>query len=476
MRWFRLFTRFGLTVAACAGLGGCARFHSQPLSPTENLSAFEELSLADSGLKAFLETNGVVSAWPRESWDLQALTLAAFYYHPDLDLARARWHAAAAGKITAGQRPNPTLTFTPRLNSSAIGTGVTPWILGGVLDLPIETMGKRKYRVAQAQHLGEMARLDLASAAWMARSRVRQSLLDFQGALDTEAVLRDQSETLGRVAQFVARQSQAGDVSIVEVAAARVAHFNAQLGLKDAQRQQADARGRLATAIGVPLRALADAKFQFPDLAAFPTNLTSTDLRLQAALNRADVLSALAEYAASESALQVQIAKQYPDIHLQPGYELDQTQNKWALGVSMDLPVLNQNQGPIAEAKAKREEVAAKFNSIQTKAIGELDRATAVYFAAVDQASTAEAMLANLQARSAAMTKMQAAGEVDQLAVATAQAEVLNGALARLKLRLQAQQALAALEDATQSPLLMPAQSGQLETAARSSSGQSTRQ
>jgi hypothetical protein len=93
----------------------------------------------------------------------------------------------------------------------------------------------------------------------------------------------------------------------------------------------------------------------------------------------------------------------------------------------------------------------------------------------VDQATTAEAMLANLQVRSAAMTKMQAAGEVDQLAVATAQAEVLSGTLARLKVRLQAQQALAALEDATQSSLLMPAQSDQLETAARSSSAQSSR-
>ena len=72
------------------------------------------------------------------------------------------------------------------------------------------------------------------------------------------------------------------------------------------------------------------------------------------------MLSALAEYAASESALQVQIARQYPDIHLRPGYELDQNKNKWQLGVSMDLPILNQNQGPIAEAKAKREEIGGE--------------------------------------------------------------------------------------------------------------------
>ena len=64
------------------------------------------------------------------------------------------------------------------------------------------------------------------------------------------------------------------------------------------------------------------------------------------------------------------------------------------------------------------------------------------------------------------MTRMYEAGEVDKLVVTTAQAEYLNGALARLKARLQAQQSLAALEHAVQSPLLMPLQPAQLETAA----------
>ena len=59
---------------------------------------------------------------------------------------------------------------------------------------------------------------------------------------------------------------------------------------------------------------------------------------------------ALADYAASQSALQLEIAKQYPDLHLGPGYELDQTDNKWSLGISLDLPILNHNQGPVAEA------------------------------------------------------------------------------------------------------------------------------
>ena len=66
--------------------------------PTAARTSFDPAALADDGLRAFLATNGVVGAWPRESWDLPALSLAAFYYHPDMDLARARWHSATAGK------------------------------------------------------------------------------------------------------------------------------------------------------------------------------------------------------------------------------------------------------------------------------------------------------------------------------------------------------------------------------------------
>ena len=33
------------------------------------------------------------------------LTLAAFYFHPELDVARAQWAVAEAARITAGERP-----------------------------------------------------------------------------------------------------------------------------------------------------------------------------------------------------------------------------------------------------------------------------------------------------------------------------------------------------------------------------------
>jgi len=62
------------------------------------------------------------------------------------------------------------------------------------------------------------------------------------------------------------------------------------------------------------------------DLKAVPATWTPDfgRSRRQALQGRADVLAALSDYAASESALQLEVAKQYPDVHLNTGYEYDQ--------------------------------------------------------------------------------------------------------------------------------------------------------
>ena len=91
--------------------------------------------------------------------------------------------------------------------------------------------------------------------------------------------------------------------------------------------------------------------------------------------------------------MQLEIAKQYPDVHLNPGYELDQTDNKWTLGLTVDLPLLNQNQGGIAEAKAKRAQAAAHFLSVQANAISEIDNALAGYDAALQKSAIAKNLL-----------------------------------------------------------------------------------
>jgi hypothetical protein len=136
-----------LSVLVCAG--GCKHFEARPLSGNHAADAFECRSLSDSGLRAFMGTNlpDTTVEWPRKTWDLPSLTLAAFYYHPSLELARAQWRVTQGEIKTASGRPNPSVTAGPGYNFNA-PQGVNPWLPFVNFDLPVETAGKR----GQATH------------------------------------------------------------------------------------------------------------------------------------------------------------------------------------------------------------------------------------------------------------------------------------------------------------------------------------
>ena len=105
----------------------------------------------------------------------------------------------------------------------------------------------------------------------------------------------------------------------------------------------------------------------------------SAQVRDEALQNRADILGALNEYSASQSALQLEIAKQYPDIHFGPYYQYNQGDHQFTLSVTAELPVLNQNQGPIAEAEARRTQLRRNSSPCRPKVLAEIDRAVADY-------------------------------------------------------------------------------------------------
>jgi outer membrane protein TolC len=177
-------------------------------------------------------------------------------------------------------------------------------------------------------------------------------------------------------------------------------------------------------------------------------------LRREALLERADVLAALAEYAASQSALQLEIARQYPDLRIGPGYEYDQGLNKWAvIGVSIELPVLNRNQGPIGEAEARRTEVAARFTALQASVIDEIDRALANRAAAQKALDRAEALFEAERRRHRSTTQAFEAGAVDRLALLTSDVTAIQAEQIYLDARIRVQQAVGDLEAAVQPPL-----------------------
>ena len=434
-------------------LAGCVRFEDKPLSAALTAERLEARSLSNKDFKAFLETNlqHTFTEWPLTNWDFPALTLAAFYFHPSLDVARAQWAVARGGETTAGARPNPVLGVTPGYSANA-PRGVSPWFPSVTLDVPLETAGKRGYRLAHADALSQVARLNVSVAAWQVRSGVRAALVEYAATRQRAALLAANVTLQQQLLETLQQRLAAGFIASLEISPARIALIKLRGEFADGQRQALEARGKIAASLGLPLRALEGVEFVFDLNQIADAVLLSADARRDALQGRADILAALADYAASQSALQLEIAKQYPDLHLNPGYQYDQGENKWTLGLSVELPVLYRNQGGIAEAQARRDESAAKFAALQAKVISEIDRALLNRRAALEQLRQVDELARVQQEQLAQFESAFRAGGADRLELAAARIEAASVALNHLDALLKKQQALGWLEEALQRP------------------------
>jgi len=438
-----------LTVAA---LAGCATYQPKPIDAGTSQAHLDGRRFDDAGLRQFLATHGQPAG---EDWDLPRLTLAGLYFSPDLDLARAQYREAEAGIRTAEARPNPTFRFSPAYNRETPG-GFSPWILGYALDLPIETAGKRGYRTAEARHRAETLRLQIAGRAWMVRSAIRRALTELQAAEVTAELWRGQRPLLADAVRIVEAQVGAGDVSSLHAAQARIAVNRAELAARESERAVTMARSQLAQALGLPLAAVSDVRYSYRGLSDATESGNGSAARTWAAQNRADLLAELAHYAAAEDALLGEIARQYPDVNLGPGYQLDQGEGKWSLGIGITLPVFHQNQGPIGAAKARRDVAAARFLALQNRILAEVDRAVADQAAALGDLETVKAMRGNLERQMKTIEAQQRAGETSRLDLVRARIELADNTRAELEARVRVTRALAALEDAVQRPLQWP--------------------
>lgn len=440
-------------------LASCASYRPEPISAATSAKALEARTLDNPRLQRFIAAALSIDGNRRgtSSWDLARLTLAAVYYHPELDIARAKLASAEAGVVTARQIPNPSLDFGLTYNSTT--TVPSPWTVGPLVNFVLETFGKRGYRTAQARALADASREDLASATWLVRGRVRTALLGLWAAKGRLALERRRLGLQDELVGLLEQRFAAGEASSLDVTRERIRRNRISLAMHDVERHEAEARAQLAAAIGIPARALHGVPLSleaFDKPPALGPEVATGELRRQALLHRSDVQSLLAQYAAAQAALQLEVANQYPNLTLGTGYTYDQGDNKYTLSPGAELPVFNQNQGPIAQAEARRAEAAARFTALQASIIGAIDTAGADYRGAQRSLATARSLAAQEKRRADQLLRSLRAGGVDRPTLLGAQLQLAAARLSRFDAAVVQRQAVGRLEDAAHSALFDP--------------------
>lgn len=434
-------------------LTGCIRYHTRPFNPVQYQANFLNRRLQDPGLADFVRANGSPSTvWPPPGLTLEDTNLIAAYYNPDLAVARAQLESAKAAVITAGGRPNPVV-------SGGAGYETVPRYPVAIhfdLSLPIETAGKRHYRILAAQEQLGAANVGLREAEWNTYVKARDAWFEYAAAQQLAEAYHAEAAERARAASLLEQRLAVGEVSEPLVNQARIAASEAALASAAAESKKETAEADFANALGLTREAIPKTA---PDASKFipPPALESLpffEVQQKGLLNRLDVRRVELEYAAAEAQLHLAIAQQYPDIQLNPTYDYQEGFHLYSFGPSLSIPVLNRNRGPIAEANAHRAATEARFEAIQDHAIGEMQHALAQYKAALLQYREAnEHWLALQQNQERRMERSVQLGNEDQLALTETRVETSVAQRARADALQNAWHAYEALENSVQVPL-----------------------
>lgn len=452
-------TRLFAVTVRCAALASlvcaCTPYVPKPIDTRRSAADFSALRLDDARVREGVAhlLPRAAQEWPPHQWNRADLLAVALCTNRTLAEARAQVDVALAHTATASQTPNPDLT----LQSEYARHDPHPWLYGLGLDITLRSPDRKHLEVAFAELDVANARGELLGQLWNVRHAIVDALSDLQSAQHLQATTRQLAAEEDRLIALEERRVAAGEDAADGLLLARQARLDITRADADASLSATAARGALAKALGVPLDALNNVEFAWPEWGNPPPDARDRRaLREQALLARPDLAVAIGEYAKAENKLHQAVLRQYPQFQLAPGYYWDHGIAKFPFDVSFTLPLFNHNQGEIAETTAAREAAGAHMLALQAAIDTEIAAAEAAETTARGAAEAAGHQLdiVRTQRDHAAVNVRLGAGDAGDSS--RAEILVLQAQIETVRMQERLQAARNATEDALHTPLSGP--------------------
>jgi outer membrane protein, heavy metal efflux system len=351
---------------------------------------------------------------------------------------------AQAAALTAKAYPNPALSFGVLGRQQAILAASPPGMLHGfTLNQPIELPALRRTRMAAAEMGGVSGRFALAESRLAVRWAVKQAFYEAMRRRRESDLARGTLQLVEDLRRRIEAQVKLGEAALLELTRADAEVAAARIQAQSAELRRQAALAALSAAVGGPLGAVE------PDGPLDqPTTLPPLEvLREQVVGAHPSVALAESERRRAEAILEHQRAQRTPqptlwaDVFRQP----DVAQYRY--GVSLDLPVWNRREGPIAEAVAAERQARAVAEQRRVEIAAELERTYRLYQVAGQQVDIFEAgALRQAEAAVQAATAAFGFGERSIVEVLDAQRVLRAARLDYLNAQFDRQQALIELE------------------------------
>lgn len=274
-----------------------------------------------------------------------------------------------AGKIRAGLLPNPILELEGG-TGALTGSGAENNLSLGVSQ-EFFLAGKREKRLAVAERESEMYRWQLADRERLLREEV--TIAFYEVVLAEQGIaLSDRSIALNRQLLDVTKERlAAGDIPELEMNLVKVELARSEAARIDAEKRLDQNQARLWTLMGL-------LPGEYPSIAgAFATKSVKTkslaDLKQLARRTRPDLKALEAEKSRGESDIILARAEKIPNLTVGLALRRDTTATEIGgiegkdtaftigLRLSMPIPLFDNNQAGVQEAKAKRSSTESRL-------------------------------------------------------------------------------------------------------------------
>jgi cobalt-zinc-cadmium efflux system outer membrane protein len=268
---------------------------------------------------------------------------AAVTFAPDVALARLRGEVARADIDAAAAWSNPTLAVTTATQTARLGTS---------LSVPVPIFGQRLLATRAARADAETVARDADVVVRDARWGATLSWLDLWETERRAALLASAAADADRVLHIATEKFDAGSGSRIDVVRTGAARSSAAAEAESASRDARAAAARLVPWLGTDARGTLVASGD----PSYPQTVAALD-SLRAVLQSHPVLTRdAAARAAADAHVRSEERQAWPTVTPQitlnqfdptlPGPDL-------VLGVSLDLPLLNQRGGEVGRARAE---------------------------------------------------------------------------------------------------------------------------
>jgi outer membrane protein TolC len=338
---------------------------------------FVSRSFEDPGLRKALD-RGLPARradWPRRQWDRADLLFAMLYFNDSVAAGRAAVDVSTAARGTARELPNPQIELEGEYANQHDGSPL--WLWGVASEWLLDFGVRRGMRISVADLGEQQAAYELTEQVWKIRRDLQRAFAERLLAQREVALLETVKADRDSQLEMARRQLEVGASARGEVDRLVSDALADEQKLNEARSRASAAESALATAVGVPVRALEAVHLSWPDLddpAPIPEERLEQG-REESVLERADVRGAVVGYSLAEAALRLEVSKQYPDIAIGPAYQWDHGVKRLQFNLFLTLPVLNRNRGAIAEAEARRAQAGAKLEATVASAYTEIDEA-----------------------------------------------------------------------------------------------------